>query len=494
MKKTVLFVAGVLCLALLSSCNKEEVPAPAAPAAYGPMSVTLNYDEVVKTSFNQGETALEQVWKAGDEIAVIRYNVGSVEKFTLVSGAGTKTATFSREASALAAIESNEYVTIMYPYFSGTESYWWKWDISNQGSGSLSNLGNYNLLGAFNVKVNYVADGDNYIAATNFEPLTWILRLPAGLQIVSGADEDETISSLAVSGTNLYSVKKVSKTSNLSTEENGSINLSGIALKNGCLVNDVYISIMSGYGELGDSFNLAFTLQSNGVTYNYPYTHTGKYFFSGKTYKMTQSALISTTGSVLPKSDKQAVQLWADGPYWATTNLGAATPEEYGQFFAWGYAEGCIHDGTYWVLASDGTTKVPFSDSQFPNRNSETFQDAATANWGSGWRMPTSDELGKLINSSYCTVTYVTEGTPQGITITGNTAGYTDKSIFLPAAGNGSGWNHNVAGTYGFYRSSDKSLDYAYILYFVPSTSTAYIDERGLSLGNAIRPVRDSAL
>lgn len=492
MKKNILFVAGILCLAILSSCKKEE--APAAKAAYGPMTITLNYDDVVKTNLSQGVSSLEQVWKAGDEIAVVRYNVGEIEKFTLASGAGTKTATFRKELSGLAAIEKNEYVTIMYPYMTHADPYWWEWNISNQGNGSLSNLGNYNLLGAYNVKVNYVPDGANYISATKFEPLTWILRLPAGLQIVSGADEDETISSLAVSGTNLYSIKKVSKTSNLSTETSGSINLSGIALKNGCLVNDVYISIMSEYGELGDSFNLAFTLQSNGVTYNYPYTHTSKYFFNGKTYKMTQSALISTTGSVHPKSDKQVVQLWADGPYWSTTNIGAATPEEYGQFFAWGYAEGCVHDGTYWVLASDGTTQVPFTVGQFPDRDSETFQDAATVNWGTGWRTPTSEELGKLINSSYCTVTYETGSTPHGLTITGNTAGYTDKSIFLPAAGTGSGWNHNVAGTCGFYRSSEKSLEYAYILYFAPSSSTAYIDERALYLGNVVRPVRDTAL
>ena len=71
----------------------------------------------------------------------------------------------------------------------------------------------------------------------------------------------------------------------------------------------------------------------------------------------------------------------------------------------------------------------------------ESADDAAVANWGNGWRMPTADELIPLVNADgsnrvTCTWVYNYNGSGvDGCIFTGNTDGYRDHSIFLPAAG-----------------------------------------------------------
>jgi hypothetical protein len=48
------------------------------------------------------------------------------------------------------------------------------------------------------------------------------------------------------------------------------------------------------------------------------------------------------------------VQLWENGPYWATTNIGAEKPEDYGYYFWWGDTVGYKRENDKWV-ASDGS-------------------------------------------------------------------------------------------------------------------------------------------
>ena len=68
---------------------------------------------------------------------------------------------------------------------------------------------------------------------------------------------------------------------------------------------------------------------------------------------------------------------------WATCNIGAESPSDYGDYFAWGEAE----------------TKSSYTESNRAtyNESSYTFLDAASAQWGSAWRMPTMEECKELI-------------------------------------------------------------------------------------------------
>ena len=102
---------------------------------------------------------------------------------------------------------------------------------------------------------------------------------------------------------------------------------------------------------------------------------------------------------------------------WATCNVGASQPTDYGNYYAWGETttKSSYTEGNY--TYSDNPDTLPSTD------------DAATSNWGEGWRMPTEDEFVELRNN--CTWKWKTKSRVKGIEITGPNG----NSIFLPAAG-----------------------------------------------------------
>ena len=145
---------------------------------------------------------------------------------------------------------------------------------------------------------------------------------------------------------------------------------------------------------------------------------------------------------------------------WATCNLGATQPWEYGDHYAWGeittksnymrdnykYGAGmgvtkyCNYYGSGYQNFTDGKTML------------ELMDDAAYQNKGTEWRIPTYDELVELMNN--CTWEWTIFNGINGYKVTSNKAGYTDKSIFLPAAGD----NGSTNNTNGYYWSSENHL------------------------------------
>ena len=143
---------------------------------------------------------------------------------------------------------------------------------------------------------------------------------------------------------------------------------------------------------------------------------------------------------------------------WATCNVGANSPEEYGDYFAWGEVEPktTYNWSTYKYCAGSSLTMTKYcSQSSYGNNgftDSKTVldpeDDAATANWGGAWRMPTKAEQDELRN--ICTWVWTTQNGVNGSKVTGPNG----NSIFLPAAG----YMHNSdlgnAGLSGFWSSS----------------------------------------
>ena len=134
---------------------------------------------------------------------------------------------------------------------------------------------------------------------------------------------------------------------------------------------------------------------------------------------------------------------------WATCNVGANSPEEYGDYFAWGETstkETYDYDNcpTYGLSISELQSQG-YIDSE---GNLTSQYDAVTANWGGDWRMPTYDELNELRNR--CTWTWTTQNGVNGY----NVEGPSGASIFLPAAGDRNGSSLRNAGSRGFYWSS----------------------------------------
>ncbi|MGM9746858.1 MAG: hypothetical protein ACI30H_07865 [Paludibacteraceae bacterium] len=121
------------------------------------------------------------------------------------------------------------------------------------------------------------------------------------------------------------------------------------------------------------------------------------------------------------------------GLKWATCNVGATAPEEYGNYYAWGEtATKTTYNGTTYFDTTDGGST--FTEYTAGGKTVLDLEDdAAHANWGGAWRMPTREEINELLTK--CTWTYITtynDKSVKGYVVTSQTNG---NSIFLPAAG-----------------------------------------------------------
>ena len=160
---------------------------------------------------------------------------------------------------------------------------------------------------------------------------------------------------------------------------------------------------------------------------------------------------------------------------WATCNVGANKPEEYGNYYAWGET---ITKSSY---TSDNSKTYGKTMNDISGNSS---YDAARANWGGSWRMPTKAEMQELYNS--CTWTWTTQNGVYGYKVKGPNG----NSIFLPAAGYRYGSSRHSAVSNGYYWSSTPydSLDYnACHLYFNSDYRSMLINSR--YYGQSVRPV-----
>ncbi len=188
---------------------------------------------------------------------------------------------------------------------------------------------------------------------------------------------------------------------------------------------------------------------------------------------------------------------------WSSMNLGAMSPSDYGDYFAWGETE--PKDNYIWATyklcngSSSTLTKYNNSSSHGTVDNKTEFKDydyvddAARQALGGEWRIPTDAEWTEL--REQCTWEWTSNYNGTGIAgriVTSKKTGYTDKSIFLPAAGRRYGTNLDNAGSYGFYWSSFLDTDRprsAWNVYF----GSDYVGRGGDSryCGQSVRPVSE---
>ena len=167
------------------------------------------------------------------------------------------------------------------------------------------------------------------------------------------------------------------------------------------------------------------------------------------------------------------------GTKWACCNVGANKPEDYGDYFAWGETK--PKKEYNWDTYEYGS-----SDDNVINIGSDiagTKYDAATANWGAPWRMPTLNQVKEL---DKCTSEWTTLNGVSGRKFKGTNGG----SIFLPAAGYR--WRGELEDDWGHYWSStlrESSPYQAHDLYFSSVLSYCYLGS-GRYNGLSVRPVR----
>ncbi len=176
-------------------------------------------------------------------------------------------------------------------------------------------------------------------------------------------------------------------------------------------------------------------------------------FASGK----TASCTVTVTQ---PSSGPAAVDLGLSVK-WASYNLGASSPEEYGDYYAWGETspKNDYSWSTYkWCNGSKNTLTKYNTDSGYGTVDNKTTlelsDDAAHVNWGGSWRMPTNAEWSELITG--CTWTWTTQNGKNGYKVTSKKNG---NSIFLPAAGYRYDTYLIYVGSYGIFWSSSLDSD-----------------------------------
>ena len=190
---------------------------------------------------------------------------------------------------------------------------------------------------------------------------------------------------------------------------------------------------------------------------------------------------------------------WVDlglpsGLLWATCNVGANSPTSYGNFFAWGeISTKTTYDwSTYQYCNGSGTKLTKYCNNSVYGNNGYTYNlttleasdDAAIANWGAGWRMPTNEEMNELFNN--CTHVWTTQNGKNGRLFTGPNG----NSIFLPVAGHRYDSSNGGTGAYGRYWSSSlytENAGRASYLYF--SSISCDTGDRERYYGQSVRPV-----
>ena len=142
------------------------------------------------------------------------------------------------------------------------------------------------------------------------------------------------------------------------------------------------------------------------------------------------------------------------GTLWATCNIGASSPEDYGDYFAWGETSPKdIYDwGTYKWCDGSATSLTKYNyDSNYGTVDNKTMlepeDDAAFVNWGPNWRLPTRNQYNELEEN--CTWKWTTRNGVGGYLVTGRNG----NSLFLPAAGYRNGNSIVGLGTSGYYWS-----------------------------------------
>ena len=138
------------------------------------------------------------------------------------------------------------------------------------------------------------------------------------------------------------------------------------------------------------------------------------------------------------------------GILWATCNIGASSPEEYGLYFAWGDNVGYGQDTSDGHLFNWDT--CPWGQSTPSSAVLVGSHNAAYANLGIEWDMPAKGDFAELEN--YCTIAWAEENDIYGVKLTSNENGNT---LFFPAAGTRYDSSIKDTGVYGYYWTKERS-------------------------------------
>ena len=260
-------------------------------------------------------------------------------------------------------------------------------------------------------------------------------------------------------------------------------------------------------------------------------TRAGKQMVVGATKALTINRSQRTTTSKLTYKEAQESRYeYVDlglSVYWATCNVGASKPEDFGDYFAWGETEPYYTDGNaqetgqeIWKIGkSEGYAWPSYQWCEYTGTSItknlgtcltkynwnvnfglvdnkvelDLLDDAAHVNWGGKWRMPTYSEIQELRNN--CTWEWTSINDVEGCIAKSKISGYTDKWIFFPAAGRREGIDILFRGKSASYISSSLSAEYEWMPAYMfllgneKGSTYTYIGDYYRCSGYPIRPV-----
>ena len=191
------------------------------------------------------------------------------------------------------------------------------------------------------------------------------------------------------------------------------------------------------------------------------------------------------------------------GTLWATCNVGASKPSDYGLYFQWGDTVGYTAEqvgtgdgqkkfdsdwnGYKWYLSGDSWSSIVFKKYTTTDATLELEDDVAHVHMGGSWHMPTPDQIQELLDNT--TSTWTTQDGVNGRLFTSKKDG--TKSIFIPAAGDAWGGSVRNSGGYGSVWSSLLDADYAsggqYLYFCSDGVGLGYYDRCvGLSVRGVV--------
>ena len=445
--------------------------------------------EQTRTTAELSASGVSFKWSAKDTVGIFP-NVGSQVSFPIEEGAGTGTAVFNGGGWAL---KSQSTYVAYYPYSFVNrtgEAIPMTYEGQTQvGNDNLDNLTKRDYI------VSNLSTPESGEVNFQFKHMGALARF-----VLTVPEAGSFVKFILSSESPIFPVEQtLNVRTNPATITNKRMSkvidvcLSGISASAGSTI--IVYMLLPSTDLTGKSITA--TLASS--TRRYETVISGKKYESGKAY--SHSLNIAYAGSFHDFVDLGL----PSGTLWATCNIGAENPMDYGDYFAWGETTGynsgqkSFSWSTYTLCNGSSSkmkkysTSTSYWDSSLgtsPDGKTELDpeDDAAYVNWGREWRMPSHAQQQELVNSSYTTTTWTTLNGVYGRKISRKS----DSSvyIFLPAAGYRNVGSLYTAGSYGDYwsRSLYTSYSYnAYNLYFNSGYIDWYYNNR--YYGFSVRPV-----
>ena len=443
--KTYISGAKHLCTLLLAAMafaacsNDNEIVKPEEQPVSDGITFTATFGVKNGTSralSDQNDGTLKASWQQGEEIAIVFGGDKYTATVTEVDAEGSATVT----ATLPAGTQNNQAVTFIYPA-SAADGNGLRGDVLSSQDGTFATLSSTLDIAT--------ANGTLVVDGTTAQPngTVTLMNQFAICKFQFKDDSDQAITDISkLIITDLATTEKITVTtpsaqSAVYVAMKPSNNSTKFVV--GTATNDFYQKTASAHLEAGMFYQP--TLQTTPIPDN-----SGT--INGKDY----------VDLLLPS-----------GTLWATCNVGADSPEEYGDYFAWGEtAPKSDYSGSTYTF-TDNPTEL------------SADQDAATANWGGDWQMPSRKQIQELLDNT--TYTWTTQGSANGRLFTA----FNGNSIFLPAAGYYDRMNLTVAGKRGYYWSRSLDTDNSSNVYqLIISSGMISVTSFARDYGYSVRPVR----